>query len=87
MGREKQNHRKERRNQKGEQTNPLPNHSHQLRRAGHAHAHLAVVRELDAGVEGGLEREEGGSFCWEKFREFFVNYIKTKDPTTSSPLA
>ena len=31
--------------------------SHQLRRAGHAHAHLAVVRELDAGVEGGLERE------------------------------
>jgi hypothetical protein len=35
------------------QTNP----SHQLRRAGHAHAHLAVVRELDAGVEGGLERE------------------------------
>ena len=55
--REKQNHRKERRNQKGEQTNTLPNHSHQLRRAGHAHAHLAVVRELDARVEGGLGRE------------------------------
>ena len=50
--REKQNHRKERRNQKGEQTNTLPNHSHQLRRAG-----LAVVRELDARVEGGLGRE------------------------------